>query len=85
MTISKDDFDAWRANPITQAVFAWAQDHAAKAKERWDAASWEGGEADPVLLSELRTRAEVAQDFTDVELSDIQDEEDGEQIGAPAP
>lgn len=83
--ISKDDFAAWKENPITRTVLAWAKNHASDAKKEWDARAWGQGTADPVLLAELRARAQVADDFASVELSDIQEEEDGEHVRANAP
>lgn len=78
--ISKEDFAAWKDNPITQAVMAWVKAHAAESKKEWDAKSWEQGNPDPVLLAELRARAQVAEDFAAVELSDIQEDSDAESV-----
>lgn len=44
---------------MTAWVRAILKDAAAAHKDEWDKVSWEGGEADPLLLRELRTRADA--------------------------
>lgn len=65
--IEKDDFEAWRENPVTLAVFRALTIKAEEAKAKWQSASWDGGRCDPLLLADLRARAEIASDI--VELS----------------
>lgn len=60
MTIDKDDFEAWLANPVTEAFLAVVASLGKDAKARWEAASWDGGQASEVLLTECRTVAATA-------------------------
>lgn len=55
----RDDFVTWRDNAVTLFVFAALRNAAAEQKTAWDDVSWHGGEADPLLLTELRTRADA--------------------------
>jgi uncharacterized phage-associated protein len=80
MKIEKDDFEAWRDNPITQAVFKAFDMLGEKAKQQWLTASWQNGNTDPLMLADLRARAEVVEDFRNVSLDDLEewlDESDG--------
>jgi hypothetical protein len=75
MTIEKEDFDAWRDNPITQAVMKRVSAIAEEAKQHWLAISWEGGSADPLILADLRAKATIANDLVNLKHEDIDDEE----------
>jgi hypothetical protein len=59
MRIDADDWDDWTAHPLTEALLracaTWAED----ARNNWVAASWEAGNADPLLLARMRERAAV--------------------------
>lgn len=72
--IDKEDFDAWRDNPITERVFATLDELAERAKQRWVEVSWGGGSADPLLLADLRARAEVIRDLRNISYEDIDEE-----------
>lgn len=61
--IDKDDFDAWRDNPVTQAVFSAHKKLAEQAKQAWVSASWNGGDLKPELLADLRATARVSEDL----------------------
>ncbi len=56
---SREEFDAWFDDPATQFVLAAFAGIAAECKAEWERKSWEGGAADPVLLTELRARADA--------------------------
>lgn len=56
---SREAFDAWRDNPVTQFVFAALRNAAKEQRAAWAEASWEGGIAEQTLLSELRCRADA--------------------------
>jgi hypothetical protein len=60
VTIDKDDYEAWLANPVTEAFLAVVASLGKDAKARWDAASWDGGKANEPLLVECRTVAGTA-------------------------
>lgn len=59
MKIEADDWGAWTANPITEAVFRLFEAEAAKAKAAWLDASWNSGNINPALLASLKARAEA--------------------------
>lgn len=56
---SQDEFDAWRDNPITRWVMGACAKAAAENRQSWIEASWGAGNADPLLLVELKTRADA--------------------------
>jgi hypothetical protein len=59
-SITPDEFQDWRDHPITQWVFAAIERHVAKQKQGWLDATWEtGATPDPLMLCELRTRADA--------------------------
>lgn len=59
--ISEEEFAAWHDDPVTRWVIAACRKAAEENKEAWVEASWGGGNADPLLLNELRTRADAYQ------------------------
>lgn len=66
MTISRDDFARWRDDPVTRAVtraFRLTRDDCEHA---WKDASWNNGHANPLLLKELRTRADAYEAIADL-------------------
>jgi len=71
--IEREDFASWLDNPITVHVFRVLKKVADKAKEKWVVASWDQGEVDPVLLADLRARAETINDLITVSYEDIDD------------
>lgn len=63
MKVSKEDFELWRDNIVTEEVFRAFDRLGERAKLTWLSASWGKGNCDPVLLADLRARAEVVEDF----------------------
>jgi len=59
MTIDQEDFEAWKANPITQALMQCCGVLAEEAKARWISASWDGGSNETTFLAQLRGQAEA--------------------------
>jgi hypothetical protein len=57
----KDDFEAWRENPITRAVLKLLSEEAESARNTWIQHSWAGGEADSNVLYEMRGRAHICE------------------------
>lgn len=57
--ITEDEFAIWRADPVTQGVLDALGAMAEAQKQAWLAASWDSGAPDPMLLTELRTRADA--------------------------
>ena len=71
--IEKEDFDAWLDHPVTSHVFKQFAKVSERAKDAWVQSSWEHGASDPVLLADLRARAEVVNDLITVSYEDIND------------
>lgn len=53
MKITKEDFESWRDNIVTEEVFRAFDRLGERAKQTWLAASWGKGRCDPVLLADL--------------------------------
>lgn len=64
-----EDFAAWCEHPVTRFVAAAFLSAAKKQQEAWIAGSWLTGEAPPMLLNELRTRADAYNAFLETGLS----------------
>lgn len=74
MKISREDFDLWLANPVTEAVRAAARQTVDEARQKWLALSWDGGQCDQVLLSELKGVAQIARDYAEFDWTDLPEE-----------
>lgn len=59
MTVTAEEFARWRDDRVTQWVFRSFATIAEENKAEWLKASWEQGVSNPVLLMELRTRADA--------------------------
>ena len=75
MKIDREMFEEWMANPVTEHVLARVASMAEANKQRWVDVSWGGGETSPLILAELKARAEAAADLSSIKFEDI--EEDG--------
>jgi uncharacterized phage-associated protein len=71
--ITKEDFESWRDNPVTEEVFRAFDWLGEKAKQQWLAMSWDKGNCDPVLLADLRARAQVVEDFRKIEFTSLEE------------
>jgi hypothetical protein len=69
--ISEDEFAVWKDDPVTQGVLETLALMAAAQKQAWLAASWDGGNTNPVLLAELRTRADAFAAFAEGSYADF--------------
>jgi hypothetical protein len=58
-SITEDDYLVWREHPVTRWVFAAIEQGAQAQKDEWIRASWDGAAVSPILLTELRTRADA--------------------------
>lgn len=67
--MTREDYLAWKAHPVTEWVLKAVRTAALLQQEEWTRLSWEQGRADPLALTELRTRADsyVALDETPYE------------------
>lgn len=57
--LTAEDFAAWREDPTTLAILDLLASFADAQKAAWDDHSWDSGKADPLMLCELRTRADA--------------------------
>jgi hypothetical protein len=57
--ITEDDFLAWQDHPVSRWVFAAVERAAEAQKAEWERQSWEAGDVSPLVLMELRTRADA--------------------------
>lgn len=81
MKIDRELFEEWLANPVTEHILAKVKETAEANKALWIQLSWEGGDADPRKLIELKARYETGLDLSDLKYEDI---EDGEHERHPA-
>lgn len=58
-TPSREDWEAWKENPVSQFLFLALRKAAARQQAEWLSQSWQAGKADPLALCELRTRADA--------------------------
>lgn len=72
MKIDKVAFEEWLANPVTEEVFRAFDRLGQAAKEKWVAQSWGAGKIDPLMLADLRARAEVVEDFRKVDFETLE-------------
>lgn len=72
MKITKEDFETWRDNPVTEEVFRAFDRLAERAKAEWLSMSWDKGQCDPVVRADLKARAEVVQDFREMTHEDLE-------------
>lgn len=79
--ISQEDFEQWRDNPVTLWVFGLLQDIGEKAKHEWLSASWGSGRVDPVLLADLKARADTIKQLTEAEYGDLTENEQSRTEG----
>lgn len=70
--ITEEDFEAWRENPVTKSLLGILADMVQDTKNKWDAVAWVGGSADPLLLADLRARAEVLVDMIEISFADME-------------
>jgi hypothetical protein len=76
LKITKEDFDAWKGNPVTEAVFKALEAVAEEAKQKWVEASWGGGQSDPLVLREMKGRAEVALGLVSMDFDFLEETQD---------
>lgn len=57
--MTREEFNTWAESPATQWVFRAIQRASVLQKEEWDRVSWQDGNADPLVLHTLRTRADA--------------------------
>jgi hypothetical protein len=73
--IDREAFEEWLAHPVTEHVLKAVGDLADMNRQKWIEASWEAGNCDPVMLVELRARAQAAKDLSEIKFEDVADDE----------
>lgn len=76
MTIDQDDFEAWRVNPITEAVFKLLRAEAEDAKETWLQHSWGAGLSSGEVLHEMKGRANICEMLLNLRVEDLNEDDD---------
>jgi hypothetical protein len=61
---SRDEFAAWRDDPVTRFVMRALERNADECREEWLRKSWEAGQADQRTLDALRERSDALLGFT---------------------
>lgn len=72
MKLEREDFEMWRAHPVTEIVLSVFAKLGEMAKQKWVAESWDKGNTDPVMLADLRARTEVIDDFHKLSFEDME-------------
>lgn len=70
-SVTLDEYEAWLEHPVTQWVMEAFEAQAGKQRRGWEEASWIAGECDPLMLNELRTRADTYKAMREAGYSDI--------------
>jgi uncharacterized phage-associated protein len=71
--ITKEDFEAWQTNPVTEAVLSAVKRIGEGAKGEWLQASWNGGQLDPAILAALKAKETAYIDLSDISYEDIEE------------
>lgn len=74
MTITQEDFELWRLNPVTEAFFTVLRGKIEECKASWMAASWAQGKVDERLLADLRARADISQSYVGIDFETLEAE-----------
>lgn len=72
--IDREHFDEWLAHPVTEHVLRRVGQLAEQNKQKWIDESWGAGNCDPMVLVELKARAQAATDLSELRYEDIDDE-----------
>lgn len=68
----KEAYEAWRNHPMTVEVMVALKALGDQCKEKWIRHSWDSGNADPLMLADLRARYEVVEDITDLTFEELE-------------
>ncbi len=77
--IDREMFEEWLAHPVTEHVLKRVGELADANKQKWIDESWGAGKCDPMMLIDLKARAEAAKDLSEIEWSDIDEEPERNQ------
>ena len=73
MRIDPDTFDEWQAHPITEALYRVCEAGIKEATEAWMQSTLAGGNCDPMLLKEMRTRIAVLREIQGLSVTDFEE------------
>jgi hypothetical protein len=72
--IDREMFEEWLAHPVTEHVLKRVGELAEANKQKWIDESWGAGKCEPLVLIDLKARAEAAKDLSELKWRDIDDE-----------
>lgn len=70
MQVTAEEYQGWLEHPVSQWVLAALAKGSEAQKAHWTQMSWEQGTADPLLLNELRTRADAYRAISEASYED---------------
>lgn len=73
MRIDTDQWGDWLGHPLTEALLRFLEREAEKQKANWLQVSWDGGQADPLMLAKLQERARTLQQVARIKREDIEE------------
>ena len=76
LRIDPENWEEWKAHPLTEALFSAFLVWAADEQQKWVAASWVGGQAEPMTLNMHRERARVFEQLSDLAREQIEEAHD---------
>jgi hypothetical protein len=74
--IDREMFEEWLANPVTEHVMKRVGELAEANKQKWIDESWVSGKCDPMMLIDLKARAEAAKDLSELKYEDVSDDDE---------
>ncbi|WP_299477018.1 hypothetical protein [uncultured Paracoccus sp.] len=72
ITVDRDDFEIWASHPVTELLIKGLKAEAARAKQVWVDASWDGERNDTSLLVALKERARLALELSQMDAGTIE-------------
>lgn len=73
MKLTRDDFEAWRHNPLTELILdRYVADEMAKTRVMHDNEAW-GGPLDPDRHAALRERYETLEWMTEISFDEVEE------------
>lgn len=79
MTITKDEWEAWRGNPVTEAYFAKIETEVERTKEHWIGVAWDEGHLDEREYAYHKARVNALTYMQSLDYEDVfeAEEDDG--------
>jgi hypothetical protein len=70
--IDPDDFEAWKAHPITKLLLEGLKRYSDRSKWEWLEMSWYKGEVNAITLASLKGSATLAGELAYIDLEDLE-------------